>query len=268
MKIENRNIVITGAGSGIGYSLAEQLASLGANLALIDLREERIQALAKKLERDNITITTHCADVSDSDAMQTIANEILSRHNHVDILINNAGVTLWGYFEENSLDDFQWLFNTNFFGVVNGCKFFLPYLKKRPKAKIVNVSSMFGWTAVASQSAYCASKYAVRGFSEALYTELEDTSVDVMLVHPGGVNTNLMNDSRAASKEFKDFFSSMMERSQGSDTVARKIIKGIQKDKFRIRTGPEAYITEWIKRLSPVWGQKMIGRALKKSMGV
>ena len=173
-----------------------------------------------------------------------------------------------GYFEENTLDDFQWLFNINFFGVVYGCKFFLPHLKKRPESKIVNVSSMFGWTAVASQSAYCASKYAVRGFSEALYTELEDTSVEVMLVHPGGVNTNLMNDSRAASKEFKDFFSSMMERSQGPDSVARKIIKGIQKDKFRIRTGPEAYITEWIKRLSPVWGQKMIGRALKKSMGV
>lgn len=94
MKVEKKNIVITGAGSGIGYSLVEQLASLGANLALIDVREERIQALAKKLERDNITISTHCADVSDPDSMQAIANEILSRHNHVDILINNAGVTL------------------------------------------------------------------------------------------------------------------------------------------------------------------------------
>ena len=154
MKLENTNIVITGAGSGIGYSLAEQLASLGANLALIDLREERIKALAKKLERDSITISTHCADVSDTDSMQAIATEVLSRHNHVDILINNAGVTLWGYFEENTLDDFQWLFNINFFGVVYGCKFFLPHLKKRPESKIVNVSSMFGWTAVASQSAY------------------------------------------------------------------------------------------------------------------
>ena len=129
MKVEKKNIVITGAGSGIGYSLVEQLASLGANLALIDVREERIQALAKKLERDSITISTHCADVSDPDSMQAIATEVLSRHNHVDILINNAGVTLWGYFEENTLDDFQWLFNINFFGVVYGCKFFLPHLK-------------------------------------------------------------------------------------------------------------------------------------------
>jgi short-subunit dehydrogenase len=127
---------------------------------------------------------------------------------------------------------------------------------------------MFGWTAVASQSAYCASKYAVRGFSESLYTELEDTNVSVMLVHPGGVNTNLMEDSRAASDEFRSFFATMMARSKSPEDVAAIIIKGINKDKFRVRTGPEAYITEWIKRLSPAHGQKWLGRMMKKSMGV
>ncbi|MBQ77606.1 MAG: acetoin dehydrogenase [Cellvibrionales bacterium] len=268
MKVENTSIVITGAGSGIGAALAEQLAAMGANLALVDLRTDRLEPLAEKLKQSNNIITLHSVDVSDAEAMKVMAEQVLLQHQHIDIVINNAGVTLWGYFEDNQLDDFQWLFNINFFGVIHGCKFFLPHLKSRPQAKIFNISSMFGWTAVASQSAYCASKFAVRGFSEALYTELEPTNVGVMLVHPGGVNTNLMNDSRAASSEFRRFFSSMMERSQSADTVARKIIKGIKKDKFRIRTGPEAYITEWIKRLSPVWGQKLIGRVLKKSMGV
>lgn len=268
MKVENTSIVITGAGSGIGAALAQQLASMGANLALVDLRIERLELLADTLKTSNNTITIHSVDVSDAEAMKLMVEQVLSQHQHVDIVINNAGVTLWGYFDDNEIDDFKWLFNINFFGVIHGCKFFLPHLKSLPKAKIVNISSMFGWTAVASQSAYCASKFAVRGFSEALSTELEETNVSVMLVHPGGVNTNLMNDSRAASNEFKSFFASMMKRSQSADSVAKKIIQGIQKDKFRVITGPEAYITEWIKRLSPVWGQKIIGRALKKGMRV
>tara|TARA_B100000767_G_scaffold245339_1_gene244157 strand:- start:908 stop:1714 length:807 start_codon:yes stop_codon:yes gene_type:complete len=268
MNITNTSVVITGAGSGIGAALAEKLSHLGANLALVDLRTDRLDILASKLINSSNTITTHSVDVSDPMAMQAMAADVILKHQHIDIVINNAGVTLWGYFEDNELEDFQWLFNINFFGVVHGCKFFLPHLKTRPEAKIVNVSSMFGWTAVASQSAYCASKFAVRGFSEALYTELEETNVSVMLVHPGGVNTNLMIDSRAASNEFRTFFATMMERSKSPEAVAEKIIKGIQKDKFRVRTGPEAYVTEWIKRLSPVWGQKLIGRALKKSMGV
>ncbi len=268
MNIEKKTAVITGAGSGIGAALARQLAAAGANLALLDLRDDRIQTLAAELSTSSNQITAHAVDVSNRQAMQTIADDVITAHGNIHLLVNNAGVTLWGYFEENKLDDFEWLFNINFFGVVHGCKFFLPHLKTQSEAKIVNVSSMFGWTAVASQSAYCASKYAVRGFSESLYTELEDTNVSVMLVHPGGVNTNLMEDSRAASDEFRSFFATMMARSKSPEDVAAIIIKGINKDKFRVRTGPEAYITEWIKRLSPAHGQKWLGRMMKKSMGV
>lgn len=268
MDINNKTVVITGAGSGIGEALAIQLAAAGANLALVDLRAERIKKLAETLSTGNNLITSHEADVSDRQRMQSLSEEVLAAHGNIQLLINNAGVTLWGYFEENNLDDFEWLFNINFFGVVHGCKFFLPHLKTQAEAKIVNISSMFGFTAVASQSAYCASKYAVRGFSEALYTELEDSNVSVMLVHPGGVNTNLMADSRAASDEFRSFFAGMMERSKSAEEVASLIIKGIKKEKFRVRTGAETYITEWIKRLSPARGQKMLGRLMKKSMGV
>lgn len=271
MNVDQKTVVITGAGSGIGEQLARQLYQKGANLALVDVRGERIEALVKELQTNNPsnqTITTHTADVGDRQAMKTMSENVIAAHGAIQLLINNAGVTLWGDFEDNDLDDVEWLFNINFFGVVHGCKFFLPHLKTQAEAKIVNVSSMFGWAAAASQSAYCASKFAVRGFSEALYTELEDTNVSVMLVHPGGVNTNLMKDSRAATAEFHSFFDEMMKRSKSPADVAAAIIKGIEKEKFRVRTGPEAYITEWIKRISPAHGQKWIGRMLKKSMGV
>ncbi len=144
MKVENTSIVITGAGSGIGAALAEQLAAMGANLALVDLRTDRLEPLAEKLKQSNNIITLHSVDVSDAEAMKVMAEQVLLQHQHIDIVINNAGVTLWGYFEDNQLDDFQWLFNINFFGVIHGCKFFLPHLKSRPQAKIVNISSMFG----------------------------------------------------------------------------------------------------------------------------
>ena len=113
MKVENTSIVITGAGSGIGAALAEQLAAMGANLALVDLRTDRLEPLAEKLKQSNNIITLHSVDVSDAEAMKVMAEQVLLQHQHIDIVINNAGVTLWGYFEDNQLDDFQWLFNIN-----------------------------------------------------------------------------------------------------------------------------------------------------------
>ncbi len=268
MQLENKTAVITGAGSGIGEALSRRLAASGASLALLDIHADRIETLAASLREQGVTVTCHAVDVGDRDAMAQAAQQVLDAHGKVELLVNNAGVTLWGSFEENDLDNIEWLFKINFYGVVHGCKFFLPYLKQRPTAKIVNVSSMFGWVAAAGQSAYCASKYAVRGLSEALATELEDSNVSVMLVHPGGVNTNLMRDSRAASEEFHSFFADMMARSKSPEDVAALICKGIQADRFRVRTGPESYMTEWIKRLSPVHGQRWLGRYLKRTMGV
>src|SRR5882762_5598802 len=181
--------VVTGAGSGIGRGLARQLAAAGSALALADIDEAGLQQTAASLMERGVRLTTHIVDVSDESAMQAFAKDVVAQHGRVTLLINNAGVALHGRFDEISLDDFRWLMGINFWGVVYGVKYFLPLLKKEPRAQIVNISSVFGIVAPAGQSAYSASKFAVRGFTEALRHELEGTSVFVSCVHPGGIRT-------------------------------------------------------------------------------
>src|SRR6266850_2422762 len=163
--------VVTGAGSGIGRGLARQLAAAGSALALADIDEAGLQQTAASLSERGVQLSTHIVDVSDESAMQGFARDVVAQHGRVTLLINNAGVALHGRFEEISLDDFRWLMGINFWGVVHGVKYFLPLLKKEPRAQIVNISSVFGIVAPAGQSAYSASKFAVRGFTEALRDE-------------------------------------------------------------------------------------------------
>src|ERR1700693_4462676 len=188
--------VVTGAGSGIGRALARQLAVTGSALALADIDEAGLQQTAASLAERGVQLTTHVMDVSDESAVQFFAQDVAARHGRVTLLINNAGVALHGTFEEISLDDLRWLMGINFWGVVYGVKYFLPLLKKEPRAHIVNISSVFGIVAPAGQSAYSASKFAVRGFTEALRHELEDTSVFVSCVHPGGIRTPIAKHAR------------------------------------------------------------------------
>src|SRR3979411_2174641 len=181
--------VVTGAGSGIGRGLARQLAAAGSALALADIEGAGLEQTAASLSERGVQLTTHIVDVSDESAMQAFAKEVVAKHGRVTLLINNAGVALHGRFEEISLDDLRWLVGINFWGVGYGVKSLRPILKKERRAHIVNISSVFGIVAPAGQSAYSASKFAVRGFTEALRHELEGTSVFVSCVHPGGIRT-------------------------------------------------------------------------------
>src|SRR5713226_2423970 len=189
--LANGVAVVTGAGSGIGRALARQLAVLGSALALADIDEAGLQQTAASLSERGVQLTTHIVDVSDESAMRAFAQDVATRHGRVSLLINNAGVALLGTFEEISLDDLRWLMGINFWGSVYGVRYFLPVLKKQARAHIVNISSVFGLVAPAGQSAYSASKFAVRGFTEALRHELQDTAVFVSCVHPGGIRTRI-----------------------------------------------------------------------------
>src|SRR5580658_8018420 len=171
--------VVTGAGSGIGRALAQQLAAAGSALAIADIDEKGLVETAASLPRKEAGFSTHVLDVSDEAGVRSFAEDVVARHGRVTLLINNAGVALIGTFEELSLDDVRWLMGINFWGVVYGVKYFLPILKQQPRAQIVNLSSVFGMIAPVGQSAYSASKFAVRGFTEALRHELEGTSVSV-----------------------------------------------------------------------------------------
>src|SRR5215467_10827006 len=195
--------VVTGASSGIGRALAQQLAIAGCSLALADIDEEGLQQTTQFLARNVAVVTTHVLDVSKEERVRGLAGEVEERHGRLSLLINNAGVSLHGDFEEISLDDFRWLMDINFWGTVYGVKYFLPILKRERRAHIVNLSSVFGLVAPAGQSAYATSKFALRGFTEALRHELEGTSVLVSCVHPAGVKTAIARRGRlgAATSE-------------------------------------------------------------------
>jgi len=266
-ELEGRVAAITGGGSGIGRALAEQLAALGCHLALIDIDQGRLDEGAGACARDGLAITTHLADVRDRERMKALAEEVADAHGGVQILVNNAGVTAWGSFEEMSFEDFDWVLDVNLKGVIHGCKFFLPYLRKEEEAHIVNVSSLFGILSARNQAAYCTSKYAVRGLTEVLDAELDGSSINVSVIHPGGVATNFVTDSRSADLDSKNKFADLVaEYSIKPDRVAARIITAIKKNKLRARVGPDAFVGDWVKRAFPTRGQRMLARFLKKSM--
>jgi NAD(P)-dependent dehydrogenase (short-subunit alcohol dehydrogenase family) len=266
-QLEGRVAAITGGGSGIGRALAEQLAPLGCHMALIDIDQERLDEVAGACARDGLAITTHVADVRDRDRMKALAEEVVKAHGGVQILVNNAGVTAWGSFEEMSLDDIDWVLDVNLKGVIHGCKFFLPYLRKEAEAHIVNTSSLLGILSVRHQAAYCMSKAAVRGLTETLDAELDGSSINVTVIHPGGVATNFITDSRSADLESKNKFADLVaEHSIKPDKVAARIIKAIKKNELRARVGPDAFVGDWVKRAFPTRGQRVLARFLKKSM--
>ncbi|MBW2713532.1 MAG: SDR family NAD(P)-dependent oxidoreductase [Deltaproteobacteria bacterium] len=265
--LKDKIALVTGAGNGIGRCLALQLAEAGCRLALVDVRQESLDGVAKEVEAHSPKVTTHIADVSDEARMQTLAEEVVHAHGGVDIVINNAGVTSWGTFEEISLEDARWVMDVSVWGTIHGCKFFLPHLRKAEVAHIVNISSVYGFIGIPRQAVYCASKYAVRGFTESLRTELEDSHIGVTVVHPGGVATRFVTDSRATDDTRKKEFADLMAQySLPPEKVAAKIIRGIEKNKPRVFAGPEPYIIDFLRRIAPNTSQRVIGRWLGNLM--
>lgn len=268
-KLEGRVAVVTGAGSGIGRATALLLAERGCALALVDLNEAALAETADLVRARGRKVSGHLADVADRARMEHLPGEVLSAHGHVHILVNNAGVSVIGTLLEQKLDDFTWLMGINFWGVVYGCKLFLPFLLAEDEAQIVNISSMFGFVGIPTQISYNASKYAVRGFSEALSSELSGTHVGVTCVHPGGIRTNVVRASRISSERDADDKRNtieMFERfAHSPEKAARKIVRAIERNRVRVRIGPEAYLTDWAKRLFPVSTQRLVGWSWRRS---
>ena len=261
--------VVTGAGSGIGRGLARQLAVAGSALALADIDEAGLQQTAASLIERGVKLTTHIVDVSDESTMQGFANDVVAQHGRVTLLINNAGVALHGRFEEISLDDLRWLMGINFWGVVYGVKYFLPMLKKEPRAHIVNISSVFGIVAPAGQSAYSASKFAVRGFTEALRHELEGTSVFVSCVHPGGIRTPIARRARLganAPPASRDEAVARFDRLTPTmpDAAAARILQGVERREPRILIGRDARGIDILQRLRPATYWKTLARRVQE----
>ncbi len=259
---KNKTAVITGAASGIGYALAMQLAGKGCNLALIDRNVDGLAKVKHRLETLGVQYFIKDIDVSDNNAFIEFAGEVVEKFGQVDFLFNNAGVSLIDSVENQSLDDFHWLMNINFWGVVHGTTAFLPYLTKSDAAHIVNVSSLFGLLSLPLQSAYNSSKFAVRGFTEALKMEMAGTTVSVHCVHPGGIKTNITNSAKISSPHVErskvlDDFNKQAKTT--SEQAANIILQGIDKKKRRILIGGDAKLLDRIVRWFPETYEKILG---------
>ena len=266
--LNNKIALITGAGSGIGRALAIQLANQDCKLILTDINQNALQETATLLPNTGDHLL-EAVDVASLQQWEQLKAKTLAKHTRIDILINNAGVALCQPFSDMSLENLDWLMDINFKGVVFGCKIFLPLLEKSPDAHIVNVSSVFGMIGVPTQSAYNASKFAVRGLTEALYQELHETLINVSCVYPGGIQTNIVKNARYfegpegitnqqdASCEFAKIAKTT------PDKAARTILKGILKNKKRILIGADARAIDWLQRLLPNSYDKLLRLGLK-----
>jgi NAD(P)-dependent dehydrogenase (short-subunit alcohol dehydrogenase family) len=270
--LSNGVAVVTGGGSGIGRALAQQLAAAGPALALADIDEAGLLETARSLEKKSALVTTHVLDVADEDGVRSFAEDVAGRHGRVTLLINNAGVALHGNFEEVSLDDFRLLMNINFWGTVYGVKFFLPLLRREKRAQIVNISSVFGMIAPAGQCAYAASKFAVRGFTEALRHELDGGNVCVSCVHPGGIRTQIARRARVGAgvtgtghQEKAARFEKLLRTSP--EAAAARILRGVERREPRVLIGADAYQVDILLRFRPATYWKTLSRRLEKLAG-
>src|SRR5437868_9691312 len=195
--------IVTGAANGIGRELAKQLSAAGCHLALADIDEAGLKSLKEDLNRRSSTISVHAIDVAREDSVKALVEDVVSIHQRISIVINNAGVSISAPFEKVKVEDFERLFATNFWGAIHLCRHSLRFLKAEPEARIVNVLSAFALLGVPSKTAYCSSKAALLGFSNSLYAELFDTGVRVAVAFPPAVDTNLVRKGMAYDEDQK-----------------------------------------------------------------
>ncbi len=266
--LSGRTIALTGAGSGIGRALALLLATKGVRLALAD--KDATGLAETKALLGNAPATATVLDVTDHGALTTWIDEAAREFGGLDGVINNAGLSVVAPFADCPVEDFDRVMDVNFGGVVAGCRAALPHLRKSDAAWIVNISSVFGMMGYPTQSAYNASKFAVRGLTEALYLELGQTDphIRVVRVHPGGIKTNVARNAKfiagmpgtASAMDNGDAFEKAARTTPAQ--AAATIVAGMERGQHRVLIGPDARMVDWLTRLFPVTYFKRIGSFL------
>jgi short-subunit dehydrogenase len=270
--ISGTAVAVTGAASGIGRALARELAARGADLALADRDEAGLASVAAEIGKAR-KVTVHRVDIGQPSEIAEFAQAAIAAHPALNILINNAGVALLGGFSEIDQSQMEWLMNINFWGVVHATRAFLPHLAAQREAHIVNLSSIFGIIAPPGQSAYSASKFAVRGFSESLRHELQmaKSPVRLSVVHPGGVATNIARNSRSGSgvtdnarrAQTIERFDAVAKTSP--QAAAQRIIRGIEKNEPRILIGADARFMDLLQRFRPATYWSVLARRIERA---
>ncbi len=264
MKLENKTIVITGGGNGIGREMVLALLARGGRVAAVDISQPALQETARLASAQSDRLSTHVVNITDRQAVEALPEQVIAIHGSVDGIINNAGI-IQPFVRLNDLDyeAIDRVMKVNLDGTLYMVKAFLPHLLRRPEAHIVNVSSMGGFLPVPGQTMYGASKAAVKLMTEGLYTELLDTNVRVTIVFPGAIGTNIAANSGVGaslaidSKEQSSF--KMLEPSK----AAQIILDGMEKNKFRVLVGQDARFMDFISRLAPRRAAHLIHSQMK-----
>ena len=264
--LKNKVFVITGAGNGIGRALAILLAKNGAKLALNSRTLINLDETSSLLNIAKENLFTRAFDISDKEAVFQFAKDVNSHFGCVDSVINNAGVAIAGLtFEELETEDFEWIFSINFMGVVYTTKAFLPFLRENKESTaLVNISSVFGLVPMVLKTPYCATKYAITGFTDSLRMELENTSINVIGVYPGGVKTGVTLNAHKAEKEpeyAKEFDKNLKME---PEKAAQIIINGILAKKEKVIVGNDAKSAIFAYRYFPFIFKSIARKTMQK----
>jgi short-subunit dehydrogenase len=272
-EFRGRTAVLTGAASGIGEQLAYGLAARGSSLVLIDVDADRLLSVAERIGRvhPSAAVQTIVADLSDRAAVDGVAERVLTSYPRLGLLINNAGIALGGRFDQVTVDEFEAVMNVNFRAPMLLTHALLPALKATPGSHLVNVSSLFGLIAPAGQSAYSASKFALRGLSQALHSELADDGIGVTTVHPGGVRTRIAESARIGSgvpveevEPNRKVFAKLLTFPAGK--AATQILDAVAKRKARVLISTSAKVPDLLARLLPVAHERIVRAATSASV--
>ena len=274
---KNKVAAITGAASGMGRTLALELARRGCHLSLSDVNEKGLAETAAMASKLGVKVTTAKVNVADREAMVAWADQTARDHGKVNLIFNNAGVALGAFVETVKPSDFEWIMGINFWGVVWGTQAFLPHLKKAGEGHVINTSSLFGLLSVPTQGTYNASKFAVRGFTEALRQELDmaNCGVSATCVHPGGIRTNIAKDAKmdesmhkatgGKTEEARAKFDKLLNATS-AESAARTILAAVEGNKRRVLVGLDAKFLDKLVRVLGSWYQPLITLFAKKGM--
>jgi len=272
---KNKVAAITGAASGMGRTLAVELARRGCNLAISDVNEAELVKTAELASQHGVRVTVRKLDVSQRDEVYAWADEVVRDHGKVNLIFNNAGVALTAPVEHMKISDFEWIMGINFWGVVYGTQAFLPHLKASGEGHVINTSSLFGLMAVPTQGAYNASKFGVRGFTEALRMELdmEGARVSATCVHPGGIATNIamagkvdpvMEKLTGQSVDAHKRRANKLINVTTAESAALQILQAVERNERRVLVGSDARFLDKMIRLCGSAYQVLVMRQLRK----
>ena len=270
MKVQNKIMVVTGGGNGIGRELTLLLLAKGARVAAADINAHALEETAHLAGDKAARLSTHVANITDRAAVAQLPEQVIAAHGAVDGLINNAGI-IQPFVRVRDLDyaAIERVMNVNFYGTLYMTKEFLPHLLKRPEAHITNISSMGGFLPVPGQTIYGAAKAAVKLLTEGLHSELSNTNVKVTVVFPGAIGTHIAENSGVNARELQASGASQRQSIQplAPTKAAQIIVNGIERDKYRVMVGPDSAFMDFIYRVSSRHAARYISSQMQSLLG-